>query len=106
MFAALVADGRSGSVDRRLAFGDVDAALDLVEALPAAAARILAGCHRLRAVCAADARVVLDVELVVWDVVVEDVLPYLRLRPCRERVDLHQPELLVPLADVRVGARR
>src|SRR5438874_2644859 len=104
MFAALVADGSSGSVDRRLAFGYVDAALDLVEALPAAAARILAGGDGLRAVRAADARVVLVVELVVGDVVVEDVLPHLRLSPRGERVHLHQPELLVPLDDVGISA--
>src|SRR5438477_13208145 len=51
----------------------MDAALCLVEALPAAGARVFARVHGLGAVCTADARVVVIVELVVRHVVLHDV---------------------------------
>src|SRR5215203_1793938 len=71
-------------------------ALGLVEAGPAAGAIILAGARLPGAVGAADRGVALIVERVVGDVVLREVGPNLLLRPVGERVQLPEPEALVP----------
>src|SRR3990172_6946350 len=79
-------DSLRGNPLRDLDIGHVEAALRLVEALPAAAAGVIARLHCAGAVRAADAGEAAIVQRVVGDAVVEDVLPDLRLRPCREGV--------------------
>src|SRR5581483_5075926 len=84
---------------------DMQAALDLVGAAPAAGARIFARLYGAGAVGAADARVAAVVQRVVGQLVLDDVCPDLRLAPARERVQLDHVELRVPLHERRLTAR-
>src|SRR6478735_5032735 len=69
--------------------GDVQAALGLAAARPAAGARILAAAGRARARRAADRRETAIVQLVVRDAVLVDVAPAVALAPVDERLHLH-----------------
>src|SRR5689334_17902209 len=72
---------------------DVQAALLLRTARPAAGPLVLAGHHRPRTRPAADARVVAVVQRVVRHVVLGDEVPHVLARPGEQRVDLVQAEL-------------
>src|SRR3954470_19045977 len=74
----------------------VQTALGLLHARPAARAGVLAGARLPGAVGAADRGIALIVERVVGNVVLADVIPDLLLRPVRERIELPEPEALVP----------
>src|SRR5262249_53740327 len=83
----------------------VQPALGLVEACPPAGPGILARRRLAGAVGAADRGIALIVQLVVGDVVLVDVGPVLLLRPVGQRVELPEPEALVPRELRRLGAR-
>src|SRR5262245_10811038 len=88
-----------------LGLGRVQAALDLFLTRPAAGARVLAWHHLARAVRASDRRVVPVVQRVVGNLVLANVGPDVVEAPVRQRVRLHESELLVPLDLLRVRPR-
>src|SRR6266542_2057767 len=96
-FMGLLSRKRLSNAAAFLVFDDVQAALLLDGAGPAAGALVAAGAHRLRAGPAANARVALVVQRVVRHVVLHYERPDLFLGPAQQRVDLHQVELRVPL---------
>src|SRR5690242_11443515 len=88
-----------------LLFERMQPALGLRGAAPAAGALVgFAFGDGAGAGPAADAGEALVVERVVRDVLVENPLPDVFLRPIRQRADLHEVELLVPLDDRRPSA--
>src|SRR5262249_25011506 len=80
-----------------LVLDHVQAALLLHRPCPAAGALVLAVADGPRAGPAADARVAPVVQRVVGHLVLDDERPHLAPRPGKQRVDLHQAELPVPL---------
>src|SRR5258707_13061752 len=73
---------------RTVASGDVQAALGLAAAGPAARARVLVAADRARAGRASDRREAAVVQLVVRDAVAVDVAPAVALAPVDERLHL------------------
>ena len=53
----------------------MEAALDFIMAGPAAGARVFTGLNRPRAVGAADARIILIMQRIVWNIEAVDVFP-------------------------------
>ena len=96
--------GYEGGLARGAAAPLVDPALGLFETRPAAGARRAARPDRLGAVGAADRGVALIVQRVVREVVLMDVVPDVALGPVRERVQLPEPEALVPAELRGLGA--
>src|SRR5580692_12125927 len=93
---------RCGSGPRRRSrFNQVQAALGLGESRPASRARVLSGPDRACAMRAADARIVLVVQLVVGHLIVVDVTPHLLRRPIHDGIDLYQSKLRIPLDALR-----
>src|SRR5262249_16160631 len=86
-----------------LVLDDVQPALLPGRAGPAPRPLVLAVAARPRARPAADARVTAVVQRVVGHAVLGDERPHVQLGPAQERVDLHQPELGVPLYHARLG---
>src|SRR5919199_3634210 len=84
---------------------DVDAALELLRAGPAARALVLAGADRPCAGNAADRRVAAVVQRVVRDLVDVDVGLHALRVPVDERLDLPDAVALRPLDALRVGTR-
>src|SRR5690349_15371818 len=88
-----------------LLFERVQPALSLRRATPATGALVgFAFRDGAGAGPATDAGEALVVERIVRDVLVENPLPDVFLRPVRQRADLHQVELLIPLDDRRPSA--
>jgi hypothetical protein len=82
---------------RRRGFDEMEAALGLAEARPAARSRVLAGSDSARAVGATDARVALIVQRVVGHIVLVNVPPHLFGIPVDDGVNFYQAELGIPL---------
>ena len=83
----------------------MQAALKLGQPDPAAGAQIVAGLDRLRAGPAADAGVVLLVQIVVGDVVLVDIVPDVGFAPVDQGRNLHHAVLFIPAQHRCAGAR-
>jgi len=82
---------------RRRGVDEMEAALGLAEARPAASSRVLAGTDSARAVGATNARVALIVQRVIRHVVLMDVAPHLLRIPVHDWIDFHQAKFGIPL---------
>ena len=82
----------------------MQSAFGFLKWLPAPGARIFTGVHGRGAVRAANTGVAAIVERVVWHVMLSDVLPDVRVGPCRQGIELHQLKLVVPLHQTGMGA--
>src|SRR5687768_3846661 len=68
----------------------------LTEILPSARPRIFSSKHRSRAMRAADAGIIAIVEGIVRHVMDSNVGPDIVGAPLRQRIEFHQPELVIP----------